>query len=245
MQQIEDTLHRRTDLSTFLVHLTRDREVWTAKEILQSIYDQRILVARSPMGWAKEQDDPNDQAAQSQRVVCFSETPLEHAWALTAEIAGRQVRLEPYGVALPKRRARRLGVNPVWYVDMTEGRDRKLAHALDKLRENAVASGDFHHQPAARVFPFIESMGSCIASKGTVKEFWCEREWRHVGALFIPTGAIFLCPENEIDEFVQRRADEEESDWNRRKRSFVDPTWGLERIIAHLAGTSKEDVTPF
>ena len=36
----------------------------------------------------------------TQRVVCFSETPLEHTCALFANIANRQVRLRGYGVAL-------------------------------------------------------------------------------------------------------------------------------------------------
>jgi hypothetical protein len=44
---------------------------------------------------------------------------LEHIYSMFAEIEGRQVRLEPYGVAFTKMTARRLGANPVWYVDMT------------------------------------------------------------------------------------------------------------------------------
>jgi hypothetical protein len=69
------------------------------------------------MGWDQDADD--DPAQQSQRVVCFSETPLEHVYSLVADIEGRQINLEPYGIALTKLVARRIGVNPVWYVDMT------------------------------------------------------------------------------------------------------------------------------
>lgn len=246
MPRIQEILHRRTDLSTFLVHLTRSRDEMSAKERLEIIYEERELIAGSPMGLARDQDDPDDEDAQSQRVVCFSETPLEHSWALAAEIEGRQVQLEPYGVALPKYRARQLGVNPVWYVDMTVGHDWQIVHALNALRDEAIASGAFHQQPVARVLPFVEPMGTWTSTGGTAREFWWEREWRKVGTLHIPPGsAIFLCPEDEIEEFVPRRADEATRDWNRRKRRFVDPRWGLERIIAHLAGMSKGDVTPF
>jgi hypothetical protein len=243
MQQIQDILHRRTDLSTFLVHLTRSHGDMTAKDRLLAIYEDSELIARSPMGWADTQDDPNDDTRQSQRVVCFSETPLEHSWALASPIEGRQVQLEGYGVALPKYRARQLGVNPVWYVDMTPGRDWEIAPSLNELRKEAIETGDFHRQPAARLFPFIEPMGVWRDSR---REFWWEREWRHVGTVHFPRwAAIFLCPEDEIEEFVPRTEREAERDWNRRKRRFVDPRWGLERIIAHLAGMSKEDVTPF
>jgi hypothetical protein len=60
-----------------------------------------------------------------------------------------------------------------------------------------------------------------------------------------PVGVIFLCPEDEIDVFVPEEPGEHVGEWNRRKRRFVDPRWGLERIIAHLAGMPKDYVTPF
>lgn len=54
------------------------------------------------MGWAKQQDDPNDPSQQSQRVVSFSETPLEHIYSLVADILGRQINLKPHGLAEPR-----------------------------------------------------------------------------------------------------------------------------------------------
>jgi hypothetical protein len=61
-------------------------------------------------------------------------------------------------VALPKYEGRKLGLNPVWYIAMTPGRDWLIANALDELRAMALES-DFHSQPEARIFPFIEGMG--------------------------------------------------------------------------------------
>ncbi len=119
--QIRDVLNRRGDLSTFVVHLTRTAGGVSAKERLESILAERRFRATTSMGWAAEQDDPADAAKQSQRVVCFSETPLEHIYSLVADIEGRQIQLEPYGVAFTKLTARRLGINPIWYVDMTPG----------------------------------------------------------------------------------------------------------------------------
>lgn len=38
------------------------------------------------MGWAYYEDDSDDPAKQTQRVVAFSETPLEYTWAMFEEI---------------------------------------------------------------------------------------------------------------------------------------------------------------
>ena len=117
--EIQEVLHRRPDLSTFLVHLTRDHGGQSAKERLDEIIHTGVLRA-SPMGMGKRHDDPNDKDRQTQRVVCFSETPLEHIWTFTQEIEGRQIKFEPYGVVVPKFAARKIGINPVWYIDMTK-----------------------------------------------------------------------------------------------------------------------------
>lgn len=108
----------------------------------------------------------------------------------------------------------------------------------------ALETGDFHRQPEARVFPFIEQMG--VWSEVSRKEFWWEREWRHVGRVHLDyLGCLFLCPEKEIEYFALREEGEPMHKWNRRKRRFIDPSWGLEWIIAHLAGMPKRYITPF
>jgi hypothetical protein len=82
--------------------------------------------------------------------------------------------------------------------------------------------------------PFIEQMGTFPG--GSRKEFWWEREWRRVGHYALPDRVIGLCPESEIDDFRRSTA-------NRvTEYAFIDPRWGLERIIAHLAGFDEADV---
>jgi hypothetical protein len=95
---IREVLHRRTDLSTFVVHLTKVQQPdLTAADALAEIARSGVIEARSAMGWAKEYDDAEAPPQSSQRVVCFSETPLEHIHLLAQQIPGRRVRLEPYG----------------------------------------------------------------------------------------------------------------------------------------------------
>src|SRR5687767_756900 len=103
---IRDVLNRRTDLSTFVVHLTKTIGSDHAHTQLQSILDEQRIEARTPMGWALDQDDPSDSSHQSQRVVSFTETPLEHIYSHVAEIAGRREKFEPYGIAMTKLAAR-------------------------------------------------------------------------------------------------------------------------------------------
>lgn len=245
MAEIRTILHRRTDLSTFVVHLTRRRgAAYSAQDALVSIAASGQLEARTALGWAKSQDDSSDSAKQSQRVVCFSETPLEHINLMIGPIDGRAIAMEPYGIALPKLKARKLGINPIWYVDMTTGAGDShrwdLADALDQLRDQMIeaAAADnrsFHDTAPAKLFPFIEQMGTWPSAQ---KEFWWEREWRHAGHLALPTTSVmWLCPEDEID-VIQARAGRELKPW-------IDPRWGLEEIVAHLAGFPATDVSPF
>ena len=246
MTEIRTILHRRTDLSTFVVHLTRLRDAgYSAQDALVDIARAGRLEARTPLGWAKLQDDPSDLSKQSQRVVCFSETPLEHINLMIGTINGRTIAMEPYGVALPKLKARKLGINPIWYIDMTTGRGDshqwELSRALDWLRDRMIEAADadnrnFHETTPAKLFPFIEQMGTWPAA--APKEFWWEREWRHAGHLTLPTTSVmWLCPEGEIDTIQQRLG--------RTLTPWIDPRWGLEEIVAHLAGFPPGDVTPF
>jgi hypothetical protein len=222
--KIREILHRRTDLSTFVVHLTRDRDGRTARQSLDSIISERILRAATPRGWAEKQDDPKDEDKQSQRVVCFTETPLEHIYSQVADIEGHSIDLAPYGLAPTKLAARKMGINPISYVDMTPGQKKSwaLRNAIEQLRDEAIAAGDFHEKPIAQVTPFFDQMG-IWPTRDSQKEFWWEREWRLVGDLALSSASmIWLCPEDEMESlFVSERV--------------IDPRWGLEQIIAHLA----------
>lgn len=121
--RIQEILARRSDLSTFLVHLSRSFGEMSARKRLESIILGGAIEAGSPFGHAVSKLKRNDWPLASQHCVCFTETPLEHVSLLTQEIEGRQIKFEPYGVVITKKQARRLGVNPVWYLDMTPGHD--------------------------------------------------------------------------------------------------------------------------
>jgi hypothetical protein len=232
--KIDDLLARRTDLSTFLVHLTRTTPEGSAEEKLKGIFDKYKIIARSPFGSAVKPLQKKSLATDCQRAVCFTETPMEHIALLTEQIEGRDCHFEPYGIAITKMQGRSRGVNPVWYVDITPGHTW-LTRPINELIGDAITSGSFEKSPIAMIAPFIEQMGS---GDGYKKEFWWEREWRHIGDFTLPCPVIGLCPMDRFQEFesIKER-------WHEQVK-FVDPRWSLERIIGHLAGIQHSDLGP-
>lgn len=228
--KIEEILARRSDLSTFLVHFTKGDN---AAENLKAILSSGILEARNPFGSAHSKLS-NDVDVKSQHVVCFTETPLEYLHLFLSEIEGRQFSFKPYGMLISKEQGRTKGINPVWYLDMTPGHDWLTNH-LDALVRSEM-KGEFSKSPLSKLTPFIEQMGTWPGAGR--KEFWWEREWRHPGNFSLPGEIVGLCPENEISDF------ESHAQKYGRKVCFIDPTWGLERTIAHLSGLKKIDSAP-
>ena len=121
-QNIEDILRCRSDLSPFLVHLTRanksDRT--TAKGNLRSIIGLRGLlpgVALSPVDGAMSAAKfavPQRELTEPQEwkyfaFISFTETPLQEIRRLFY-IKNRKVNLEPYGLVFLKCRLVKSGV---------------------------------------------------------------------------------------------------------------------------------------
>jgi hypothetical protein len=248
--KITEVLNRRADLSAFVVHLTKITYNATAKANLLSIIGSQTITAGKPMGWFQTpQNQPATVANESQQVVCFSETPLEHIYSLFAEIEDRQVNLAPYGLAFTKMTARKEGALPVWYADRTGGAPHqwKVAYALDRLREYAMNNqGEVVARDIAAALPHFEAMGSWPQ---TQKEFWWEREWRKVGDFQFDWSdvALWFAPENDhadtgaalLARMIATGAEDPPT------AIVLDPSWGLERMIAKLVGLPDEAITPF
>lgn len=232
--RIRDLVARRTDLSTFLVHLTRAEGAETAKARLEGIIAAQQIEARSPYGSAVSALTNAHQPTDSQKVVCFTETPLEHINLLLQEVEERRLQFAPYGIALPKLLARKRGVNPVWYLDITPGHDW-LTVPLNQLIDAAIATGTFGTQPIAKLAPFIEQMGQNPPQYK--KEFWWEREWRHAGNFALPERFIILAPEADwpgLGGLAVARG--------YTNPQFIDPVWGLEEIIARFAEFRPDEI---
>ncbi len=110
-----------------------------------------------------------------------------------------------------------------------------MTKSLDKMIQAEERRGAFWDSHLAKICPFIEQMGTGVRrSDGNryQKEFWWEREWRHVGdfQFFESDLAFGFAPERYVKEFekLMHRS-------NRRSVRFLDPDWSPERMIAHLA----------
>jgi Putative abortive phage resistance protein AbiGi, antitoxin len=239
VRRIQELVARRTDLGTFLVHLTRET-TQPADEQLKSILRSCIIEARSPFGQARQPLEKAGLSTDSQRCVCFTETPLELIHLLLGEIEQRSYQFEPYGVAITKKLGRHRGVNPVWYLDITPGHDW-LTGPIDTLIHSEISAATFEGSPISKIAPFIEQMGSGAKAGGFGgyrKEFWWEREWRHVGNIFMPIRFLVICPEGRFAEFRAALAESGAA----FHPQFIDAEWGLEQIIARLAGFSAAEV---
>ena len=251
MKEIKEILSRRYDLSTFIIHLTRNFDGSSAKDNLKSILKSQTVMAKTPMGVARYWVDGYPEAENSQKCVSFSEAPLDQLWSFVEEIdTPRDVKFSKYGIVFPRQVARRLNLNPIWYIDKTPG--TKLLYGnigssepLNQIIES-IESKKFQTHPISELTPLMDIMGKWGRKR---KEFYWEREWRKKGDLnFEPNDIAFgLCPEEDIDEFeswVNNRL----IAYNKFRKHllrFVDPTWGLQEILAVLSGIDRSDFSPF
>jgi hypothetical protein len=75
----KELLDKKRDFSQLLVHLTRDDELMTAKEVLEVILDEKTLRAYNYFCVFKPNlKESGDTTLQDQfKVVCFTETPID------------------------------------------------------------------------------------------------------------------------------------------------------------------------
>lgn len=243
---IKEILTRRSDLGTFIVHLTRQDPTTglSAKDNLKSILGERCLEARNPYGSAVHRLLHYRASAtdfNTQKVACFTETPLQYLHLLIEDIEGRSIKYEPYGFAITRRLARKTGINPVWYLDITQGHTW-LTNYLNTIIDNEIRQESFKTSDIAQLTPYIEQMGMGAGkNEGETyfKEYWWEREWRYRGDYGLPFRFIVICPEEEKEEIFNS------SDTDNSYLPFIDASWSLEQIIARLARLIAEEVDPF
>jgi len=208
-RDINDILQFRTDISSFLVHLTRKQNGNNAKDILMTIIrEMKLRQSGKKISDARFGIDDNEISVQERKdffsAICFSETPLTETHSLL-DIEGRQVKLEPYGLVFLKEQLAQKNVSPVFYVNNKANDKEKVLEALLALREK-------HPLQAKLILPLIAIFGQKVtAPNAKVKQngkvdFSWEREWRypHIqGDLDFDNKDVFigLCPDNEISDF--------------------------------------------
>lgn len=250
----KELLEKRGDLSQFLIHLTRsgdlklDKDIYslpkdqfvqiTAKKSLELILRAKRLDTKSAFGYfnykvpLKRGSSTLNQHSQVKRdwlrAVCFTETPLDHIHLQTANIYGRQLHFEPYGLAFKEEVVRGRNGNPVFYL---ETNNRNVRAAFDAVVTSPMA------QQFKQMMPLVEGFGApWYQSFGgpTEIDFRWEREWRVCGDFSFATSdiAFGICPAGEIPYFENLMSNQV---------PFVDPVSNLAvakqklKGLAHLA----------
>ena len=265
-RRIDSLLHRRPDLSTFLVHLTAASPA--AEANLISILTSGRLEARNAYGLlrdlAHDERSTNPALYESQRVVCLTEIPLEHVWMMCEDIENRAHPLAPYGLAFSKAWGREIGANPVWYIDILRtghrGADWLTVPLWNLVRGTRRTGGEVYahpfevgdgaepllsglpleSSPIAQIAPFIETMGP-VGSPPRRREFWWEREWRYRGDLTFEMRNVVAAFAPEERHATVRAA---LAARNVGLPAVLDPRWGLERMISALANVSGDVAGP-
>lgn len=199
----------RTDLSPFLVHLTRRNGTDSARTRLETIITELALKAGSSLvshasfglSFGRLQDPT---ISQYFKAVCLTETPLDQIHCLL-EIENRDINLEPYGLVFLRRPLQQRGVSPVLYLNNELGDKPALIRALAEMV-------DQNQGLARQILPFVAVFGSLLPPRGEGTpptgriDFLWEREWRWPafnGNLQFDQADVFLglCPHEEIDHF--------------------------------------------
>jgi len=208
---LEEFLNKKRDFSPLLVHLTRENEMFYAKDVLEQILSEKTLRAyRHFCLFSPSLKDSNDVSLEDKfKVVCFTETPIDQIDVLLSRVIGRQVELAAYGLVFKKNYIKKKGGNPVFYVTT------RIASPLWQLYQN---------QPSDEACKLLALVNVCEP----YNDWHWEREWRIVGDLVFGLADVYcgLCPEDEIDEF--------ESSYEPVR--FIDPHWGINKILDRLVG---------
>lgn len=208
-RRIADVLHFRDDISPFLIHFTKRTDQRPASEVLEGILREQLLkpgaMAVSDVRYGGDIRQLTGEVKQRRfGATCFSETPISQAHCLL-EIEGRQVNLEPFGMAFVKERLERRGVSPALYLNNIEAEADAIARALFRLSE-------LDEEAANRLLPLFAVFGQKLQSPnararppGNSDWRW-EREWRLPAArgplAFTPADVfVGFCPDEEIERF--------------------------------------------
>jgi hypothetical protein len=189
-------------------------------QIMSILYSGELRPGPDPLGAARK----FTALGGSQRVVCFSEIPLD----MLARLVKRRSR---YGIGFRKDVLVTKGGTSLWYVD----RESPQAAAIEEIIKNKVAEGIDPDDPFWKLTPFIDHPG---VYNGRPYRWEWEREWRVAGPVkFRPEDVAFLfVPEEHHDDARQFFADVKiEHTGPVYECAYIDPAWSTEQIEEALA----------
>jgi hypothetical protein len=217
--ETEKVRWRRSDLSFFLVHLTKGEGIspkGNLIDILTEEPDGKCRLHGSPQGLFTKVDDVDQNLLKA---VSFTEAPLDQIKHFAHPIKGDPTRkYSQYGIVFSQEFIRNKGGNPCFYVNTYRGKQLKKA-VLD-----LVHVPNFRLRDCAKLLPFFNIFGP--SGLGYPADFYWEREWRVPGSLEFTLKDVFvgLCADEDVEEFMNRF----------QEVPFISPDWSYDRILSPL-----------
>jgi hypothetical protein len=154
-----EMIERRADISKVVVHLTRDdtttfaEQGGPARENFLSILERRQIWACRPHSLyaAKVAEEHRDRF----NVCCFTETPIDQLDRLTEYISGRQIHLEPWGLAFSREFMIEHGAQQVFYVNSYPTKD-PVREGFDAIFDQVKLFG--FNNSRWKVLPFVSAI---------------------------------------------------------------------------------------
>ena len=234
---IDQIYSKRSDLSTFLVHLTRDHEDGTsAKTSLEEILNSKRLIAKSPSSLFSVllQNNENFNGEESRenfesflKCICFTETPLDQIKNFIGVNLARgdikELIYSEYGLVYTQEFVLRNRGNPCFYV-ATHGNNYLKKSFLNLFGRNEWHQFFNNSSPdsSLNILPFVNIFGK--DGKGDPIDYYWEREWRIPSSevKFEEKDIIFgMCPETEIEDYSKKFP----------AIKFISVHWSLNKII--------------
>ena len=220
MVEPEDFLDRKRDFSPFLVHLTKDdilddEHTIPAKDVLDMILSDKTLEARNHFClFSPNLKELQDASLTNEfKMVCFTETPIDHIDMLLQKVSGRNFKPEPYGLVFKKEYIRAKGGNPVFYVT------KEIAKPLWQLYR-PLCDKDIE-QSSGKMCKLLALVTVCEEGN----DWHWEREWRIAGNLEFDLNDIYfgLCREEDIPYFETKYC-----------IKFISPYWKINKLLEKL-----------
>lgn len=223
---IEEVREERGDLSSWLVHLTKDNTLqingkntfMPAKQCLENIIKCNQIVGVNPVGQFNYKSWYNSVATQDLLAICLTETPIHQIYLFTG-IKHKALTFSNYGLVFSADELAESPVYaaPVMYFSQPSGSRHFLKH-MNKMEQN-------HYNDFREVLYLFDKFGKTY--NGGDYNFRWEREWRIKESFqnidkYIKFG---LCPESDIDYFESLF----------KNIPFVDPFFNPNQITKKLS----------
>ncbi len=221
-----EIVRKRSDLSFFLVHLTKNDEKMPAIDHLRGILTPesdghcRLKATLHGFFTMVNSISNNPSRAKWLRAVCFTEAPLDEVKHFAYQTEDGERKYSPFGVVFPQEFIRRCGGNPCFYVN-TLGTENLKSGILTLAEDPHIDESGYRH-----LLVFFNIFGP--AAGGRTHDFYWEREWRVPGDMRFRHEDVFvgLCPEGHLAVL----------DREFPRVLFIDPAWSHDEILEAVRG---------